>query len=294
MQNGRRISGDKGSDDMADGLDNFLGEMLPEGAAATSEHNTPAPQPEAPKAPEPTPAPTDQGQPRQPDGKFAPVAPTEAAPVVPAVDDPEKAPVSRSDFKGYLDERDKRQKLEAEAKTLREQIAAFQNRQPQHIPSASDPEAFAQYVEQTKTNTVFDVSETMAREKHGDEPVAQAMDWALQKAQQSPAFAAEYLRQKHPIDWAVKQQKADKLVSEIGNDPEAYKARIIAEHLASIAANPTQAAQPLQAATPNPSVPRPPRSLASQPNAGAPPANAEVPDNPLEMLTADNLRKRNG
>jgi hypothetical protein len=221
-----------------------------------------------------TPEAQPEAQPRQPDGKFAPkadVAPVAAAPASPAptpAEEPEKQPISRGEFKGYIEEREKRQKAEARAEAAERRAQQYESQQQSsQIPSASDPEAFAQYIQQTKTNTVFDVSETMAREKHGDEPVNAAMDWALQEAQRSPQFAAEYLKQKHPIEWAVKQQKRHQFLSEIGDDPEAYRARIIAEHAAAQA--PATQAQP-QAAPPQPAAPKPtPRpSLASAPTAG--------------------------
>lgn len=221
-------------------------------------------------------------RPRDEQGRFAsqdaaPQAPAPAAPIPPANADAEteKQPITKAEFKGMLEERDKRHKAEAKAAELERRIQQFESQQqPPQIPSASDPEAFAQYLQQQKTNTVFDVSETMAREKHGDELVSKAMDWALQRAQQSPAFAAEYLKQKHPIDWAVKQQKREATLNDIGDDPDAYVRRRAAELGLTGQANPQpQAAQPATAASPQPAsqqqqTPAPTRSIANAMSAG--------------------------
>lgn len=254
--------------------DDFLDGIVDAGtAAAPAPVETPQAAPQAP-APEMPPA-TSEGQPRAADGKFAS---KEVAPPPEATPQPtdQKPRVDPEQFRGYLDERDKRKAADERAARAEQRARELEERlnQPSQIPSASDPEALARYIDQQKTSTVFDVSETMAREKHGDEPVAQAMDWALQRAQQSPAFAAEYLKQRHPIDWAVKQHKRDAVMNDVGDDPDAYVRRRAAELGLTGTAPATQAAQPSQAATPQPMAPAPapaapPRSLASAPAAGA-------------------------
>lgn len=207
--------------------------------------------------------------------KPAPVTPTPApTPAVTPDADPEKQPISRAEFKGYLDEKAKRKAAEDRATALEARIQNFERQQPTQIPSAADPEAFAQYIQQQKTDLAFDMSETMAREKHGDEPVTQAMDWALQRAHQSPAFAAEYLRQKHPIDWAVKQHKRDAVMSQVGDDPDAFVRRraaelgLIGQAPPQTDAPPSQAASPQPASDPPPQAPVPTRSIANATSAG--------------------------
>lgn len=223
-----------------------------------------------------------EGPARDEAGRFAatqPVEqrPAEAAPVasaapVAATPAPEapKAEPGHVPISALLDEREKRQRFERELTELR-----AQRQQPETVPSVTaDPEAYAQYqrdlVDRTRTSTIFDVSETMAREKHGDAPVQTAMDWALQRSQESPAFAAEYLKQKHPIDWAVRQHKRDALVSQLGDDPDAWVRKRAEELGITVAA--TQAPQGQQApASPQPAAPKPtpPRpSLASAVSAG--------------------------
>jgi hypothetical protein len=211
-----------------------------------------------------------------------PAAPADAAPSAPAQPAapaagkaPESIPLPL-----YLDTRDENKRLKA-------QLAELQARAPAEpaapVPSfKDDPDGLAAYLaEQTNRTAVgtrFDVSELTAREKHGDEAVTAAMDWGMQRSQESPAFAAEYLKQKNPIDWAVKQMKRAKLVDEIGDDEEKYFAAQ-AEKRGYVKASP--AAAPAAPATPTPQAPAPAptqpapqaaptRSLASAPSAGGP------------------------
>lgn len=240
--------------------------------------------------PEPTPVSPDTSatpaQPRDESGRFAPkgetapatpAAPSTPEPVVatpvqtpaPATPEPKHEAIPLPVF---LDMRDK---LKAAERRLAE--AEAQRQQPQQqVPSATaDPEGYAAYLEtianSTRINTRFEMSEALAREKHGDDTVQKAMDWAMEQARTSPAFAAEYLQQRLPIDWAVKQQKRHALLTAIGDDPEAYIASEIAKRQAVQA--PTQpqpatpaAARPQQVAQPAPSAPR---SIASAPAAGS-------------------------
>lgn len=216
----------------------------------------------------------DQGRLASPEAAKPAVVPPPATPAVITTDaDPEKQPITKAEFKGMLEEREKRQKAEKEAKELRARIQQFESQQQQpQLPSASDPQALAQYIDQQRTSLAFDMSETMAREKHGDEPVSQAMDWALQRAQQSPAFAGEYLKQKHPIDWAVKQHKRDAVLQQVGDDPDAFVRRRWAEMnptaLPQTDAPPSQAASPQPAPIPQQQATAPPRSIANAPSAG--------------------------
>lgn len=246
-----------------------------------------APEPvSTPAATPDNPAPTEQ--PRDEQGKFAPKAdaapapaPAAAAPApeapIPApaptpapTPEPKHEPVPLATF---LDIRDK-------LKAAEKRLAELDRAQPsQPVPSATDdPEGYAAYLNDianaTRINTRFEMSEALARDKHGDDTVQQAMDWAMEQAKTSPAFAAEYVQQKHPIDWAVKQQKRHALLTTIGDDPEAYIAAEIAKRLAASPAptpEPQQAspaASPPQVATPAPA-PAAPRSIASAPAAGA-------------------------
>lgn len=213
--------------------------------------------------------PVTDGQPRTDTGQFAP-KPTEpdkgAQPPV------NQKPLTPEEVEGIVKLRIRTSKAEDEAATLRRELAQARQ-QPAQIPSGQDPEAIAAYVRQTEANVTFNFSERVARKAHGDETVNGAMDWALQRARQNSAFAAEYLKQGDPIDWAVKQQKRDKILNEIGDDPDAFIRKRMAELSAGTVTPQTNEPQPSQAAQPTPTPqqnaePPPPRSLASANSAG--------------------------
>lgn len=229
----------------------------------------------APAAPTAAPARDEQGRFASPQATPAPVpqAPA-AAPAATNDADPEKQPITKAEFKGMLDEREKRQKAEARLADLEREIQ--QSRRSQ-IPSDTDPEV-AQRIHGARTDAIFTTSERWAKKEHGEETVNTAMEWALHRAQQNPSFAAEYLKQDHPIDWAVKQQKRDALLNQFTADPEAYIQQRIADHLAKTgqapAAIPQTEAQPSQAAShqpasdPPPQAQAPTRSIANATSAG--------------------------
>ncbi len=288
---------------MADNLDMFVGGMAggsedvetTETVVTTTTTETAAPKE------------SEAAQPRDESGKFTTKEVKEPeVPKEPAATEPEKKPLTASEVQAIIEERHRRQKAEEKAELAERRLREIEDRQRSQakIPTfQDDPEAYAQYQQQQremdKAEIRFEQSEVMAREKHGDALVTEVMEWAVQKGAEEKArlgispFATEYFRQKHPVDWAVKQHKREIAQREIGDDLDAYKAKIIAEHIAANAA-PQTAAQPVTAVPPTtPAQPRPPRSLASTPNAGATPQQ-ETPDNPLDLLTPENLRKRNG
>lgn len=246
---------------------------------------------DASSAPAPSQAPaTDPAQPRDDKGQFAKAgepAPSTATPSAPAPAST-PAPEPRQEaipLATALEWRDNAKAFKRKLEALEAERAATP---APEVPSATaDPEGFAGYMadlaNRTRMNTVFEVSETMATEKHGADAVKSAMDWAMGQAQASPSFAAEYLKQKHPIDWAVKQQKRFGLMDKIGDDEEAYIRRRAAE-LGIAAPAPTEP-QP-SSAVPQPSAapaPKPaPRSIASTPSAGSQHSVPTGPGNAFE------------
>lgn len=128
----------------------------------------------------------------------------------------------------------------------------------------------------------FEMSDELARQAHGAEKVEAAADWALEKAKSDPVFAARYMREKHPIDWIVRQHKQEGLLKELGDDPDEYVRRRAGELglIAAPAAPPPAAAAPTQQA-PRPAAPRP--SLITAPSGGG---VTEVPTGPLAALEA--------
>jgi hypothetical protein len=173
----------------------------------------PAEEPKEPeKAPEEPKAPAEA--PQEPEPK-----PSEAA----------ERPEHTVPLPKYLDTRD-------ENKELKRRLAELEakERKPDKIPDpVDDPDGFARYADRVAdskvTNLKFEMSDQMARTAHGAEVVEKATDWALERAQQDPVFAAQYMREAHPIDWIVRQHKRDGLVSQLGDDPDAYVRRRAAE-----------------------------------------------------------------
>lgn len=216
-----------------------------------------APVPATPAAPDATPAPP------------APVAPTE-----PVKAEPGHVPVS-----ALLDEREKRQERDRRIAELERQIAQ-QTQRPQQTPSFQTPEEIAAYVQReaadARWQATANFSEYNAREKHGDETVDAAIQWALSRSQQEVAslgfspFAVEQQRQRHPVDWIVRQHETEKTAQELGSDREGFIRReAIRLGLISDPANPAPQSQQAPA-LPQPAAPKPvPRpSLASAPTAG--------------------------
>ena len=197
-------------------------------------------------------------------------AETPAAPPVvtpePAKPEPGHVPLS-----AMLDERERRQKLEAE-------LARYQAQQAPPEPlDVYDPEQMAAFQHQQVVNTKLDISEEMTRDKFGDELVDKARDWALQRFNQNPAYQAEVLRQRNPWKHVVEQYQRDQIASQVSlSDFEQFQAWKAAN--ATLA---QQTAAPVAAQTP---LVQPPPSLASAPSAGS--STQPKPDPALERLNA--------
>ena len=184
----------------------------------------------------------------------------------PAKPEPGHVPIS-----AMLDERERRQKLEAE-------LARFQAQQTPPEPlDVYDPEQMAAFQQQQVINTKLDISEDMTRDKFGDELVDQARDWALQRFNANPTYQAEVLRQRNPWKYVVEQYQRDQIASQVSLDDfqqfQAWKAaqgQLAQQTAAPLAADP-------------PSV-QPPRSLASAPSAGS--STQPKPDPVTEKLNA--------
>jgi len=205
----------------------------------------PAPQPvEAPQAPEPTPD------------------PQAAQPVTPAI------PAGYVPVSVLQAERERRQALEERERAYQAQRTAEPTPDPYE-----DPEGFARFQQQQTQsltlNVKLDLSEDMARDRHGDEAVDAARDWALSRFAQSPTFQNEVLSKRNPYEYVVQQFKREQLFSNVSPDEleqfRAWKANANPLTQASPAPQPVVATL---AATPQ-FVP-PPRSLASAPAAGSP------------------------
>jgi hypothetical protein len=207
---------------------------------------TPAPEPSAPvieaeKPAAPEPEPQGEARARDPEtGRFVPIS-------------------------ALLDERDKRQAETAKRVELEAQLQRYQQpQQPEQIPT--DPSGIIQYAlaEQQRIafNERLNTSELMARQAHGEDIVSEAQQAFLAAVGQNPMLQQQLQGQIHPYDFVVKWHKQHKLMSEIGQDPEAWRKteaeKIRAQVLAELQG---------QGVQPAPSSQQPPPSVVGRPAA---------------------------
>lgn len=233
-----------------------------------------APEPE-PQAPEPV-------------AEAEPGDTQEAAPPA-AETSPEREPdlVPR---KAILDERRKRQELERKLKDYEERL----NQQPkpqaqQQAPPPdwyTDPEAaarsFEQQLELRMYQTAVYQSETMMRQQHQDYDEVAAL--FAEEAEKDPSLAMQVYRHPMPAQFAYQHGRRLKLMREIGDDPDAYRAKLAEEIRAELAGTTPQAKAPAKAAP----VPRSlARDVSQQPRAnGGKFASYDTPA-PIEDLLGD-------
>lgn len=191
---------------------------------------------EQPLAAEPAPEPEPKGEPE-------PAAPPAAQP-----EESKHVPLT-----ALLDERDKRKAKEQELEELRRQLAQFQKPAPKPDfyadPDAALAAAQAAAIQAT-INTKLELSQHMAIKDFGEETVKEA--YAFFDA--NPHLSQGLRDHPSPYHEAVKIYKRHKALQEIGEDPEAYKARlreeVRAEFEAKIAPSAPKAPPPSMAATP--------------------------------------------
>ena len=125
---------------------------------------------------------------------------------------------------------------------------------PLSVTSPAEP-ALKQIV---ALNIKLDLSEDMARQRHGEELVDKAKDWVVAKMAQSPTFQQEVLSNRNPYEFAVQAFQRDQVVSQLKPaDLDAFRAWQAATAAAQ------QAQPPAGASPPIPVAAAPPRSLAS-------------------------------
>lgn len=149
---------------------------------------------------------------------------------------------------------------------------------PQPINPVDDPQGFTARVQEVAISNKLDMSEMMLREKIGSEAVDAVIAEFKAAATANPALFAQLYQQPHPYAWAHQQVEAMRLQREIGSDPAAYKARLLAEERAKWEAE--RNAQPAAAEPTRPVLPSTP-SLARAPSAAQ---RGAVVDNVPETL----------
>lgn len=150
----------------------------------------------------------------------------------------EKPRIDPEQFRGYLDEREKRQKLEAELEALRRQATQQQQQKPKEPPSVyDDPEGYQRHLESEYDsrlrNQKLETSEFMARRDFGDDLVNEVRDWA---ARLPPSAADHLVGQPSPFHAAVeayRKEQASAALREHDYDLEKLKEAWLKEHMAA-------------------------------------------------------------
>lgn len=181
---------------------------------------------------------------------------TEPAAEAPAVEPAANEPADDGkpkdwSYAAYSAEKEKRQAaekrlVELEAQEKAREYQAKANAVKAEVPDVlNDPKAYEEHIKREAMapvlGTVRALQRQVATTAHGAEKVTAAEAWfntlpdAEKVSIETACFATD-----DPFGALIAQQSKAKLIAEIGEDPEAYKARIIAEHLASGAPLPTQ------------------------------------------------------
>ena len=259
-------------------------------AAPETVVETPTPEPIAEPAPQ-VEAPEPEGQPRGPDGKFAPKEPATPAPAAEPAVEAQPPPVAQPAPTpeavippGYVpvqalqEVRSELQALKASMAPPQRQATPLQVREPPD--RYDDPEGYEAWRDEQFENRLFNercnVSEQFARSKHGDEMVAQAQQWAGQQLQADPLFGIRLRQQSDPYGYVIAEYRKEQLASEVAPDEltafRAWKAQQAQAPPLNPVAAPAPAVAPIA-----PAPPPPPASIASAPSAGGP---AAVPMGP--------------
>lgn len=134
------------------------------------------------------------------------------------------------------DETAKRQRLEKELEQERQRAQEYARRvaeyEARNAPDPLiDPEGRLRYerqqAQQAAWNDKLSISEQYARMHLGDEVVSEAQQAFISAVQQQPYLYAQLQRETDPYGFVVKWHKREKLLTEIGDDPEAYRQRLL-------------------------------------------------------------------
>lgn len=163
----------------------------------------------------------------------------EIPPDQPAEDEQKTVPLAV-----LMQEREKRDKLlEERTQQLTQQIEELKRQSQKQEPETEqsppdpvdDPDGWRQWnqqtVEQLAFNERLNTTELLAREKHGDEAVDAAVEWAKTEAQKRPALAQEIQSARNPYGKLMELHRQSQFLSEVGDDPDAYKQKLREELL---------------------------------------------------------------
>lgn len=165
------------------------------------------------------------------------------------------APPTAEQFKGMLDEREKRQKFEAEAENLRREIEQLrqQTRKPETPPEFDwdNPESRIQYAEEQARAAMFEQtvkqSRFFASREFGEQAVQEAQAWAQGQPEHVQLHLSQQASPYHAAIEAMKKDRATQALAEHDYDIE----KLIAARTQSQATPQPEAPAP-QAAPPKP------------------------------------------
>ena len=221
-------------------------------------------------------------------GRFKAAEPSKAPDE--ATGEPSAPPADDRQDKGHsvpvtalLDEREKRQRIEAEAEQAKRELAEYRRREaaarqkPVEAPDIlEDPAGYRQHVEASFNQRLLQLhgsmSRFMAERDYGADVVQAAFEYFNRHPEQSFAL----ISQPSPFHAAVEAHRKAQAVEEFGTDPNAYREKLRAEYEAEL----REKIRAEYAAEMTPNRPKsPPRSLAGMASSGsnAPP----IPVDPL-------------
>lgn len=178
-------------------------------------------------------------------------------------------------YREMKEERRKRQEAEAERDRLRQEYQATQAKLPKApapiLDAYEDREGFNNHFESRIQQEAFqiraDLSRERALEKHGQETVDAATQWAIQRAATDPAFDSQIGKAQWPADFVVAEYKRSQTLEALGGrDLDDLVKERAEEYAKSQGWIVSPEGQPSSL---KPSQPTPPRSLANVPSTGS-------------------------
>ena len=177
-----------------------------------------------------------------------------------------------------LDEREKRQRIQANYEDLKLKYEEATAKPKAEIDIFADPDAYkasvAEQVRQATWDAITSWSLEAASDKHGVQALKDAQDAIQEEMKDNPAFFNTIRSQRHPYDFVVKWHKRQQAMAKLGDDdPESWFEKQAKERGYILSNGMPSASGPLPS-PPSNTLPR--ASLAS-----APSASGNVPRTPI-------------
>lgn len=240
--------------------------------------------------------PPEGGEGGEPAAPPAPPAAEATPPVPPVPPAPETDPRDVQTIEGipvakYMEMKHREREAQRQIAELNRQLQQRQRReaQPQEVPDPlTDPQAFVEHIQrlnqgagqghqQALQEQRYMMSEMMARMAHGPELVEAAIEAfeTFPEGNDKRLLWQAFNQNPHPWDAMVKWHKQQQLLSQLGDDPDAYVLRRYAELQAEGKLQPGQPAAPAAPRAPSP--PRPGTPFNGGPKKAPPPSLSNAP-----------------